>query len=178
MSDLGARLTFASHLHLGKWSESFSVMSDSLQPHGLYSPWNSPGQTTRVPSVDLPNPGIKPKSPSLQVDSLPAEPQGKPKNTGVGSVSFLQGIFLTQELNQGLQHCRQILYQLSYQWSPYSWGLHPNYPNYLPKAPLPSTITLGLGFNGGMHIGVIAHIMATSPIVSAVKLNHFGDCAT
>ena len=117
MSDLGARLTFASHLHLGKWSESFSVMSDSLQPHGLYSPWNSPGQTTRVPSVDLPNPGIKPKSPSLQVDSLPAEPQAKPKNTGVGSVSFLQGIFLTQELNQGLQHCRQILYQLSYQGS-------------------------------------------------------------
>ena len=35
-------------------------------------------------------------------------------NTAVGSLSLLQGIFLTQELNQGLQHCRQILYQLSY----------------------------------------------------------------
>ena len=35
---------------------------------------------------DLPNPGINPRSPSLQVDSLPAEPQGKPKNTGVGSL--------------------------------------------------------------------------------------------
>jgi len=34
-------------------------------------------------SRDLPNPGIKPRSPSLQVDSLSAEPQGKPKNTGV-----------------------------------------------------------------------------------------------
>ena len=34
---------------------------------------------------DLPNPGIKPRSPSLQADSLPAEPPGKPKNTGVGS---------------------------------------------------------------------------------------------
>ena len=58
-------------------------MSYSLQLHGLYSLWNSPGQ-----------------------------------NTGVGSLSLLQGIFLTQELNQGLLHCRQILYQLSYQGSP------------------------------------------------------------
>ena len=49
---------------------------------------------------------------------LPAEPQGKPKNTGVGSLSLLQRIFLTQDLNQGLLHCRQILYQLSYQGSP------------------------------------------------------------
>ena len=44
------------------WSESYSVMSDSLQTHGLYSPWNSSGQ-----------------------------------NTGVGSLSLFQGIFLTQE---------------------------------------------------------------------------------
>ena len=47
--------------------------------------------------------------------SLPAEPQGKPKNTGVGSLSLLQGIFLTQESNQGLLYYRWILYQLSYQ---------------------------------------------------------------
>ena len=58
-------------------------MSTSLGPHGLYSPWNSPGQ-----------------------------------NTGVGSCSFLQGIFPTQGLNPGLPHCRQILYQLSHQGSP------------------------------------------------------------
>ena len=63
---------------------------------------------------DLPNPGIKPRSPA----SLPAEPQGKPKNTGVGSLSLLQETFPTQELNRGLLHCRQILYQLSYQGSP------------------------------------------------------------
>ena len=69
---------------------------------------------------DLPNPGIKPRSPTLQADSLPAEPQGKPRNTGVGSLSLLQQIFLTQESNQGLLHCRQILYQLSYQRSPAS----------------------------------------------------------
>ena len=38
-------------------------------------------------------------------------------NTGVGSHSFLQGIFLTQGLNPGLPHCRQILYHLSHQGS-------------------------------------------------------------
>ena len=97
-------------------SKSRSVLSDSLRPHGLYSPWDSPGQNTGVGSPgDLPNPGIESRSPTLQADSLLAEPQGKPKNTGVGS--HLQGIFLTQELNQGLLHCRRILYQLSYQGS-------------------------------------------------------------
>ena len=69
-------------------------------------PFPSPG--------DLPNPGIEPRSPALQADSLPAEPQGKPKDIGVGSLSLLQGIFPTQELNWGLLRCRQILYQLSY----------------------------------------------------------------
>ena len=64
-------------------SESHSVVSNSLRPHGLYSPWNSPGQ-----------------------------------NTGVGSLSLLQGIFPTQGSNPGLLHCRQILYQLSHKRSP------------------------------------------------------------
>ena len=63
-------------------SESCSVMSDSLRPHGL-SPWNSPGQ-----------------------------------NTGVGSLSLLQGIFPTQGSNPGLPHCRQILCQQSLKGSP------------------------------------------------------------
>ena len=75
---------------------------------GLPSP--SPG--------DPPDPGIKPGSPALQADSLPAEPQGKPKTAGVGSLSLLQKIFPTQELNQGLLHCREILYQLNYQGIP------------------------------------------------------------
>ena len=52
---------------------------------------------------------------ALEADSLPAEPQRKPKNTGVGNLSLLQLIFLTEELNWVLWHCRQILYQLSYQ---------------------------------------------------------------
>ena len=67
---------------------------------------------------DLPNPGIEHRSLELQVDSLPTEPPGKPPNTGVGSLSFLQGIFPTQKSNWGLLHCRWILYQLNYQGSP------------------------------------------------------------
>ena len=57
-------------------------------------PFPSPG--------DFPNPGIEPRSLELRADSLPAEPQGKPKNTGVDSLSLVQRIFLTQELNWGL----------------------------------------------------------------------------
>jgi len=97
-------------------NESCSVMSNSLQPHGLYSPWNSPGQNTGVGSLSLlqesfTNPGIEVRSPILWEDSLLAEPQGKPKNPGVGSLSLFQGIFPTQELSQSLLHCRWILYQ-------------------------------------------------------------------
>ena len=51
-------------------SESHSLVSCSLRPHGPYSPWNSPGQ-----------------------------------NTGVGCLSLFQGIFPTQESNQGLDPC-------------------------------------------------------------------------
>ena len=65
------------------WSGSHSVVSDSLQPHGLYSPWNAPGQ-----------------------------------NTGVGSLSLLQGIFPIQASNLGLLYFRRILYQLSHKGSP------------------------------------------------------------
>ena len=101
-------------------SESHSVMSDSLQPHGQSMEFSSPGYWSGKPFPSpgyLPNPGIEPRSSTLQEDSLPAEPQGKPKNTGIGSLSLLQGIFLTQGSNPGL-HCRWILYQLSYQGNP------------------------------------------------------------
>ena len=58
-----------------------------------------------VPSAgDLPNPRIKPRCPALQADSLSVETQGKPKNTGVGSLSLLQRIILAQELKRGLRH--------------------------------------------------------------------------
>ena len=85
-------------------------MEFSRQEYRNVLPFPSPG--------DLPNPGIKLRSLALQADSLTAEPQEKPKNTGVDGLSLLQRIFLTQELNQGLLNFRQILYQLSYQGSP------------------------------------------------------------
>ena len=69
-------------------------------------------------SWTLPNPVIKLRSHALQAYSSPSERSGKPKNTGVGSLCLLEGIFLTQELSQSLLHCRRILYQLSYQGSP------------------------------------------------------------
>ena len=55
-------------LHYLPESESHSVLSDSLWPHGLYSPWNSQGQNTGVGSLsltpgDLPNTGIEPSLP-------------------------------------------------------------------------------------------------------------------
>ena len=69
-------------------------------------------------SRGFPDPGMEPRSPTLQADCLLSEPPGKPKNTSVGSLFLLQGNFPAQELNQGLLHCRQLLYQLSYQRSP------------------------------------------------------------
>ena len=91
-------------------SESRSVVSASLRPCGLYSPWNSPGQNTGVGSLSLLQGSSQPRFSTLQADSLS---QGKPENTGVGSLSFLQWIFPTQELNRGLLCCRRILYHLS-----------------------------------------------------------------
>ena len=67
----------------------------------------------------FPTQGSNPGLPASQVGSLSAEPQGKAKNAGVGSLSLLQGIFPTQELNWGLLHCRRVLYQLSYEESPF-----------------------------------------------------------
>ena len=97
--------------------ESGSVVSNSLQLHGLYSPWNSPDQ-----------------------------------NTGVGSLSLLQGIFPTQGLNPGLPHCRKILYQLSHKGKPNC--LHFDLPflvsprsshaSFLTPAALYSSLILGL----------------------------------
>ena len=110
-----------------------SVVSNSLWPHGLLKAPLSMGFSRQEywcgllsPSPgDLPNPGIEPRAPALQVDSLPSEPPGKSKNTRVGSLSLLQGNFLTQKLNQDLLHCRWILYQLSYQGSPEYFALLP-----------------------------------------------------
>ena len=163
-----------------KWSESCSVMSSSLQPHGLYSPWNSPDQNTRVGSLSLlqgifPTQGSNPGLPYCRWILYLLSHKGIPRilewvtysfsrgsswprnrsrvscfaggfftnlairealkvkvavvseffwphglyspwissgqNTGVGSLSLLQGIFPTQGLIPGLCHCRRVLYQ-------------------------------------------------------------------
>ena len=91
-----------------------------MQPTSLLCPWGFSRQEywsglPGPPPGDLPNPEIKPQSLALQADSLLSEPPGKPKNTGVGSLTLLQ-IFLTQESNLGLLHCRHLLYQLNYLW--------------------------------------------------------------
>ena len=66
----------------GKWKSLSCVQL--FGPHGLYSPWNSPGQNTGVGNLSLfqgifPTQGLEPRSPALQEDSLPAEPQGSPR---------------------------------------------------------------------------------------------------
>ena len=110
-------------------SENHLVVSDSLQPHRLYSPCNSPSQNIGVDSPSLLQ-GIFPTQGSNSGLThcgwilLPAKPQGKPKNTGVGSLFLLQRIFPTQESKLGLLHCRWILYQLSYQGSQFYWWWH------------------------------------------------------
>ena len=102
---------------------SCSVVSDSATPWTVarQAPLSMGNLQARIwsavpwpPPGDLPNPGIEPRSPALQVDSLPSEPPEKPKNTGVGSLSLLQGIFPILESNQSLLHFWQILYQLSH----------------------------------------------------------------
>ena len=95
----------------------YDLMDCSLPGSSVHG--NSLGKNTRMGCHALlqgifPYPGIKPRSLALQVDSLPSQSSAKPKNTGVGSLSLPQGKFPTQELNRGLLHCRQILYQLSY----------------------------------------------------------------
>ena len=99
-------------------SESRSVMSDSCDPHGLYILQARILRWVAFPfSRGSSQFRDRTQSPTLQVDSLPAETQGKPENTGVGSLSLLQRIFPTQESNWGLLCCRRILYQLGYQGS-------------------------------------------------------------
>ena len=102
-----------------KITQSWLILCDPMDytVHGILQARILSGQPFPSPG-NLPNPGIEPRFPALQADSLPADPPGKPKNTGVSSLSLLQRIFLIQELNPGLPHCSWILYQLSHKGSP------------------------------------------------------------
>ena len=99
-------------------------MSDSLQPHGLYSPWTSPDQ-----------------------------------NTGVGSLSFLQGIFLTKGLNPGFLHWRWILYHLSYQGGPKMFKM------------LLTKKKISLIFN--LYVSRVQHYISTSVYTTACSTSKF-----
>ena len=89
LTEVRQRKTNIIWYHSDVESESHSVLSNSLQPHGLQPtrllhPWDSPGKNAGVGSHallqgNLPDPGIKPWSPAMQADSLPSEPPGKPK---------------------------------------------------------------------------------------------------
>ena len=77
-------------------AQSCLTLCDSMdcRPPGSSVHGDSPGKDTGVGCHavlwgGLPNPGIEHRSPALQIDSLTAESQGKPKNTGVGSLSLL-----------------------------------------------------------------------------------------
>ena len=99
------------------------VTSNSLRPHGLYSPWNSPGQNTRVVSLSLlqgifPTQGSNPGLPHCKWVLYQLSHKRSPRILEWVAYSLLQGIFPTQELNQGLLRCRQILQLLSYKGSP------------------------------------------------------------
>ena len=76
-----------------------------LHVHGLPVP---------MPASPVPNRKCICLFPTLQADSSPSEPPGKPKNSGMGILSLLQGDLLTQESNQGLLDYRWIIYQLSF----------------------------------------------------------------
>ena len=75
-------LIFALVVHKLQWEKSLCPIRLFATPWTIYSPWNSPGQNTGLGSLSLlqgifPT-GMEPRSPTLQVDSLPAEPPGKP----------------------------------------------------------------------------------------------------
>ena len=116
-----------------KWSECCSVVSSSLRLHGLYSPQNSPGQNTGVGSLSLLQglyPGIEHRSPTLQADSLPAEPQGSPFILKFCLIKFvlkcipLRWFFITQSTILIPKHI--VLFVSMFHFSKYEdhWKLH------------------------------------------------------
>ena len=87
------------------WKWSCLVMSNSLQPHGLYLPGSSIHgifqarllEWVAIPSPgDLPNPGIEPGSPALQADSLPSEPQGGFKDQTLTPLHWKHEVLTTE----------------------------------------------------------------------------------
>ena len=128
---LGDRCRNSSGLPFGlilqwKWKWSHSVVSDSLQPHGL--------QPTRLLCPwDFPD-----------------------KNTGVGFHFLLQMILLTQGSNPGLSHCRQMLYHLSHQGSLILQYSMSNFSPLLLSLPIYSSSTIRLRAKASTHKCIIS----------------------
>ena len=114
-------------------SECHLVVSSSLQPHGLYSPLNFPGQNTGVGSLSLlqeifPTQGLNPglqHCRSILCDPMDCSLPGSSVHGILQArilewiaIPFFKGIFPTQGSNLDLLHCRQILYCLNHQGSP------------------------------------------------------------
>ena len=102
-------------LHLRDFSsqsKSRSVVSNSLQPHGILPAKILKWVASPFPG-DLPNPGL------THCTWIPYQLSHKGSPRILVWVAFLQQIFLTQESNRGLLHCRRIIYRLSHQVSPY-----------------------------------------------------------
>ena len=103
-------------------------------------------------------------------DSMDCSPWNSPgQNTGVGSLSFLQGIFPTQGSNSGLPHCRQILYQLSHKGSPriLEWVTFPfsrgsSRPRIKPGSPALQADSLPADLPGSASVGYIATVTTLS----------------
>ena len=105
-----SKLSLGEHWVCHSESGGHSAVSSSLWPYELYSPWNSPGQNTEVGSLSLLQRSFQPRD-WTQVSRIAgrfftswarvghnwsslaaaAAAQGKPKNTGVGNLSLLQG---------------------------------------------------------------------------------------
>ena len=99
------------------------VMSNSLQPHGLYSPWNSAGQNTRVDSLSLlqgifPTQGLNPGLPHCRQILYQLSHKGSTRILEWVAYLFSSGSSWPRNWTGVSLNCRQILYQLSSQGSP------------------------------------------------------------
>ena len=105
-----------------KWSESHSVVSNCLQPHGRYSPWNSPGQNTGVGCLSLlhgifQTQGLNPGLLHGRQIIYQLSHKESPRILEWVVCPFSNGSSQPNFFSWGLLHCRWILYQLSYQGS-------------------------------------------------------------
>ena len=117
-------------------------MSDSLGPHGLYVPWNSPGQNTGVGSHSLlqrifPIQGSNPGLPHWRQILYQLSHKGSPRILEWIAYPFSRGS--SQPRNWGLLHCRQILYQ---------WAMREEY-----VVPCPISLTQGTWVWAALGVG-------------------------